>query len=133
MDQQQLSNRLEDRVADVPVGAPPIDAMRAAVRRRRNRMTVVGAAAAAAVIAVPESWGTNDTKCGTPQEDTVVIDQGYICQALIPRPVNVESVTVRWSDAPEGSEDWTEFEVDGFPALRSPVVTVSDPTAVSTA
>jgi hypothetical protein len=138
MDQQQLSNRLEDRVADVPVGAPPIDAMRSAVRRRRSRMTVLGAAAAvaviaaggvawqqvdnadprppiasdqpadpdappegyryvgigSAVIAVPETWGSNETECGTPQEDTVVIDQGFICQALIPRPADVDSVRV---------------------------------------
>lgn len=135
---KQLNALLEERVADVPVGAPPIDAMRAAVRRRRTRMTVLGAAAAVvviaaggvawqqvgeadpqlpvasdpladpdappegyryvgigtAVIAVPEAWGTNEIQCGTPQKDTVVIDQGVTCLALVSRPADVESVRV---------------------------------------
>lgn len=169
MDQQQLSNRLEERVADVPVGAPPIDAMRSAVRRRRGRMAVLGAAAAVAVIAaggvawqqvddpapqppaasdppadpdappegyryvgigtaviaVPEDWGTNDTKCGTPQEDTVLIDEGAICMALFPRPAKVESVQISWSPMPEHSDLWAPFELDGEEALRSPELSTS--------
>lgn len=159
-----LNTLLEERVADVPVGAPPIDAMRAAVRRRRSRMTVLGAVAAVAaiaaggvvwqqldapdaqppvasdppadtppdgyryvgigtaVIAVPEDWGTNDTECGTPMSDTVVIDQGVICMALIPRPASVESVEIAASRImPPGAETWSTFELDGQPALRSPV------------
>ncbi|GAA4374313.1 PASTA domain-containing protein [Nocardioides caricicola] len=162
-----LNTLLEERVADLPVGAPPIDAMRAAVRRRRSRMTVLGAAAAVvvvtagvvaldafdstpdpkppvasdppvatdappagyryvgignAVIAVPEDWGTNDTECGTPMSDTVVIDQGVICMALIPRPASVESVEIAASRImPPGAETWSTFELDGQPALRSPV------------
>ena len=162
----QLSTLLEKRVADVPVGPPPIDAMRAAVRRRRNRTAVLASAAAvvviaagavgwqaagfdpdlrppvasepptnpdvppaghrfvgvgAAVIAVPESWGTNETECGTPQADTVVIDQGAICAADVPRPASVDSIEAR---APLDGEDfsgWTEGEVDGAAVLRSPV------------
>ncbi len=50
MDQQQLIDRLEARVADVPVGAPPLDAMRTAVRRRRSRVTVLAAAVAVAAL-----------------------------------------------------------------------------------
>lgn len=168
MDQQQLSDRLEERVADVPVGAPPIDAMRSAVRRRRGRMTVLGAAAAVAVIAaggiawqqlddpapqppvaadppadpdappagyryvgigdvviaVPETWGTNEIECSTPQEDTVVIDQAVTCLALVPRPADVESVSIQTYGtnigggiAPRGGH------IDGERAYWTPVVT----------
>ena len=167
MDQQQLSDRLEDRVADLPVGAPPLDAMRSAVRRRRSRLTVLGAAAVvvlvagglviqaadtspdprppvvadppaevdeppaghryvgigAAVVAVPDEWGTNETECGTPQEDTVIIDQGVICLALFPRPKNVDSVDVRPYYDGLDLDDWVERDVDGERVLWSPVST----------
>ncbi|WP_243059601.1 PASTA domain-containing protein [Nocardioides sp. SR21] len=170
-----LNTLLEERVADIPVGAPPIDAMRSAVRRRRSRMTALGAAAAVAVIAaggvawqqldepaarppvasdppadpdappegsryvgygpaviaVPEAWGTNDTECGTPQEDTVVIDQGAICLALIPRPADVESVEVRPGETFEDTSAWTSAEIDGEEALRSPVETADGLTSGS--
>lgn len=164
MDQQQLSDRLEGRVADLPVGAPPLDAMRAAVRRRRSRVMVVAAAVTvaalgtgaavwraadpdprppvasetpdidvppaghryvgvgSAVIAVPDDWGTNETECGTPMEDTVVIDQGAICMALVPRPADVESVEVRPLNSDiDDFRSWTETEIDGERAYRSPV------------
>lgn len=52
MNEQQLIDRLDARAADVPVGAPPVDAMRAAVRRRRSRASVLVAAAAVVAIAV---------------------------------------------------------------------------------
>lgn len=48
---EHLTTLLEERVADIPVGAPPIDAMRAAARRRRGRTAVLAAAAAVVVIA----------------------------------------------------------------------------------
>lgn len=163
MDQQQLKERLEDRAADVPVGAPPIDAMRAAVRRRRGRTAVLAAAAAVAVIAagsvgwqladrdsqtpvvtdppvvtdvppegfryvgigraviaVPNAWGTNETECGTPQSDTVIVDVGAICLALVPRPDGVESIEVRPPYETMDIGGWTPFEIAGQPALRAP-------------
>lgn len=162
-----LNTLLEERVADVPVGAPPIGAMRSAVRRRRSRMTVLGAAAAvaviaaggvawqqvgasdpqppvasdppadpdappeghryvgigSAVIAVPEAWGTNETECGTPQQDTVVIDQGAICLAMVPRPADVDSVRIEPHYEGADYSTWVERDIDGEPALWSPVST----------
>jgi hypothetical protein len=41
---------------------------------------------------VPEAWGMNRTRCGTPMKDTVVLDGGGICLALVPRPEGVESL-----------------------------------------
>lgn len=165
MDEQQLIDRLEERVADVPVGVVPIDAMRTTARRRRGRLAVLAAAAAvavisagavawqtidtdpatpvatdppadpdappaghryvgigSAVIAVPEDWGTNETECGTPVEDTVMIDVGMTCLALIPRPADVESVEVRPLYPEENVAGWTEDEIDGEQALWSPVL-----------
>lgn len=167
MDQQQLSDRLEDRVADVPVGAAPIDAMRSAVRRRRSRMTVLAAATAvvlvvggglviqtldtssdpqppvaadppadsdlppdgyryvgigAAVVAVPETWGTNEIECGTPVKDTAVIDLGAICAMLVPRPVDVDSVEVRAAfEDVDVARGFSEIDIDGIRAYWSPV------------
>lgn len=161
----QLSTLLEERAADVPVGAPPIDAMRASVRRRRSRMTVLGAAAAVtviaaggvawqavdadpqppvasdapdpdlppaghryvgigtAVIAVPEEWGTNETECGTPMEDTLVINVGVTCAALVMRPDDVDSVRVEPYYEGADFSTWVERAIDGEPALWSPVGT----------
>lgn len=47
-----------------------------------------------AAIAVPQSWGTNVTRCGVPQQDTVVIDVGATDACLTKRPRGVESVEV---------------------------------------
>ena len=46
-----------------------------------------------AAIAVPVQWGTNESRCGTPQQDTDLIDDpsaALLC--LAPRPIGVESV-----------------------------------------
>jgi hypothetical protein len=52
MDQQQLIDRLEERVVGIPVGVAPVDAMRAAVRRRRRgRATVLAAVVACVALA----------------------------------------------------------------------------------
>lgn len=45
-------------------------------------------------IEVPAGWGTNRTTCGTPVRDTVVVDEGAICLALVPRPEGVETIRV---------------------------------------
>ncbi|CAI9412184.1 PASTA domain-containing protein [Nocardioides sp. T2.26MG-1] len=73
------------------------------------------------VAAVPESWGTNRTDCGTPVEDTVVIDQGVTCMALVPRPADVDSLTVLTGSAAGDTQDWEHVDVAGEPALRSQI------------
>lgn len=47
-----------------------------------------------AAIAVPTGWGTNKSRCGTPQKDTVVIDVGAIGYCAVSRPARVESVEI---------------------------------------
>lgn len=76
-------------------------------------------------VAVPEEWGRNQTECGTPQTDTVVIDQGVVCLALVPRPAGVESVELHRRRPVEsgglGSADTTSVQVAGRRAERSEV------------
>ena len=73
-------------------------------------------------IAVPEDWGTNRLSCGTPQKDTVIIDQGFVCLAQFPRPKGVESVHVYpgWYGAygERGKVETESFDLDGEPAER---------------
>lgn len=44
------------------------------------------------LVTVPESWGINETVCGTPVKDTVVRDQGAVASCLTQRPPGVSSV-----------------------------------------
>lgn len=74
-----------------------------------------------AVIAVPDSWGTNATGCGTPTRDTVVVDQGVVPLCLLPYPSDTTSVDIRGRNAVDEIQGWTPIEVDGEAALRSPV------------
>jgi hypothetical protein len=57
----------------------------------RTRLVGIGHAA----IAVPVSWGTNQTHCGTPLSDTVVIDVGGIEACFVPMPRDVDSVELQ--------------------------------------
>lgn len=72
-----------------------------------------------AAIAVPEEWGTNQSSCGTPQEDTVVIDLALdgFCQKA--RPKGVESVEVA-SGRPTRFDFHADetFDIDGVRAER---------------
>ncbi|MFD7161585.1 PASTA domain-containing protein [Kribbella sp. NPDC059898] len=74
-----------------------------------------------AAIAVPEEWGTNQSYCGTPQNDTVLIDEppnGY-CQKT--RPKGIDSVALT-SGKPIGFEADSTFEIDGVQAERQRTV-----------
>jgi hypothetical protein len=73
------------------------------------------------VAAVPQGWGTNKTDCGTPQEDTVVIDQGVTCLALVPRPADVDSLAIQPTFEGLDTAGWAATEVAGERALRSPL------------
>lgn len=74
-------------------------------------------------VAVPEEWGTNETRCGTPMKDTVVLDQGAICLAGIPRRTGIESVEILdgwWGGLGSRSDVETQsVEVAGQPAERT--------------
>lgn len=67
---------------------PPVSAPSVAPIPPGSRLVGIGHAA----IAVPESWGTNETQCGTPKKDTVVIDVGATAACATGRPANVDSV-----------------------------------------
>jgi hypothetical protein len=66
MDQQQLTDLLEHRVAGIPIGVAPVDAMRTAVRRRRTRAAVL--AAVAVVVALAAGVAAWQGSGGGPQE-----------------------------------------------------------------
>lgn len=71
-------------------------------------------------IAVPQEWGTNQVRCGTPQRDTVIINGGDGALCLPPRPSGVESVWLRTKPEkwyPKFSADEI-FEIDGVRAER---------------
>jgi hypothetical protein len=69
-------------------------------------------------IAVPNEWGTNDTHCGTPMSDTVVInvDVTAACAALYPE--GVESVELRYGEPYSYMRFDRTIEVDGVRAER---------------
>lgn len=73
-----------------------------------------------AVIAVPESWGANATRCGTPTRDTVIVDEGVVETCATAYPADTTSVHVRPRNAVDQVDTWTPIEIDGEPALRSP-------------
>jgi hypothetical protein len=69
---------------------PPPDAPRQAVAPPGMRLVGLGHAA----ITLPEGWGTNATRCGTPTRDTVVIDVGAVPACGAARPADVDSVEI---------------------------------------
>lgn len=71
-----------------------------------------------AAVAVPESWGTNKTHCGTPKKDTVIVHDGATATCLTPRPVDVESVEVGHGDPRFDFSADREVEIDGVAAQR---------------
>lgn len=71
-----------------------------------------------AAIAVPKHWGTNQLRCYTPQQDTVVIDTGgSIPMCLAARPDGVDSVSVG-TRKPFGFHAEETFQIDGVRAER---------------
>jgi hypothetical protein len=80
-------------------------------------MRLVGVGRAA--IAVPEGWGTNRLRCGTPVADTVVLDVGSAPACTTARPRGIESVRVAHGTRPPGFQADRTVPVDGEPAERS--------------
>lgn len=69
-------------------------------------------------IAVPEAWGTNRTRCGTPVRDTVVINVGAIELCLIGRPKGVDSVEIVQGEPRFDFEADSTVVIDGLEAQR---------------
>ena len=78
-----------------------------------------------AIIAVPESWSTNEAQCGTPQANTVVINTSWYASCVAGRPDGVASLEVRAIEALPSYPDFgdaTETRIDGAAALLTPQV-----------
>ena len=76
-----------------------------------------------AIIAVPESWSTNEAQCGTPQADTVIINVTWVRACAIARPDGVASLEVQTVDQLPSFPPFdggTETTIDGAPALLTP-------------
>jgi hypothetical protein len=69
-------------------------------------------------IAVPEEWGTNETRCGTPQKDTVVINVGAVDACATARPEGVESVELVQDEPRFDFRADSTFHIDGEEAQR---------------
>lgn len=80
-------------------------------------MRLVGVGRSA--IAVPDDWGTNRLRCGTPTHDTVVLDVGYVPACQASRPKGVESVRVDHGGRPDGFVAAQTVSLAGDPAERT--------------
>ncbi|WP_427888894.1 PASTA domain-containing protein [Kribbella sp. GL6] len=72
-----------------------------------------------AAIAVPADWPTNKASCGTPRQDTVLIDDPsavHLCASS--RPTGVDSVGLYYGQPPRGFHADETFEIDGVRAER---------------
>ena len=70
-----------------------------------------------AVIEVPNAWGTNDVRCGTPLHDTVVIDVWLVEACGVLRPPDARSVELR-NEPADGFVANERLTVDGVAAER---------------
>lgn len=98
----------------VPGPQPPAASPAPAAPSTGQRLVGVGHAA----IAVPQRWGTNDARCGTPQKDTVIIDVGAIDACATARPQGVESVEVTQGEPRFDFTPDQTLTVDGVTAQR---------------
>jgi hypothetical protein len=72
-----------------------------------------------AAIAVPAGWPTNKSRCGTPMQDTVQIDDPsamLFCGAF--RPAGVESVELHYGSPRADFRADETFQIGGVPAER---------------
>lgn len=91
------------------------------------------------MVAVPDRWSTNDTRCGQPLSDTVDFsDSGAVRSCLVRgserfsvlRPIDLSSpVGDIWLDIQQGDA----VTIDGTPARRTSYCLVSDPPDCSSA
>jgi hypothetical protein len=77
-------------------------------------------------VAVPEAWPTNKENCGTPMEDTIMIDRGGMNQCQQPRPSGVESVELTEHVPWYGFHSDETIVIGGVPAKRQRTVCIDD-------
>ena len=71
-------------------------------------------------VSVPEGWGTNQTHCGTPQRDTVVLDAAAVELCIAPRPQGIDSVSlIRGRPFDFGAAQ--TVQIDGVTAEAEPI------------
>ncbi|MFF0264901.1 PASTA domain-containing protein [Kribbella sp. NPDC004536] len=72
-----------------------------------------------AVIAVPADWPTNKSNCGTPRQDTLLLDDPTEAQlCMFYRPAGVESVQLANGGPRADFRADRTLEIDGVPAER---------------
>ena len=101
----------------VTSGSPSAEAPQPVVTPDGMRLVGIGHAA----IAVPDDWGTNDTTCGRPMHDTVIIDEGSVGLCLYvggSRTSTPDSVRIE-THSPLSTLLVANFEIDGVAAQRS--------------
>ena len=103
-------------VLSPPEAQPPMSSPAPGPAVPPDGMRFVGIGHAA--IAVPEEWGTNETRCGTPQHDTVVIDASVIPACSFRRPNSVESVELTAGSRRFDFATDREISIDGVSADR---------------
>lgn len=101
---------------------PPVSSPAATTPPAGMRFVGVGHAA----ILIPEDWGTNETRCGTPQEDTIVIDDPVTDLCLTRRPDKVESVELSTGGQRFDFTADHEITIDGVVADRQVTTCQSD-------
>ena len=74
-----------------------------------------------AAVEVPDSWATNESSCGTPMVDTVVVDVAASPLCYVPRPRGVESIQLEEARPGDFKADET-VEIDGVRAEDDSVV-----------
>ncbi|HET6153668.1 MAG TPA: PASTA domain-containing protein [Marmoricola sp.] len=80
-----------------------------------------------AAIAVPDAWGTNDTRCGTPVHPTVIIDESGTVLCLFTTPRTVDNVQVALGVPPSQPTPTHQVTIDGVPARRNDAVCRDEP------
>jgi hypothetical protein len=73
-------------------------------------------------ITVPQNWGTNQARCGTPTSDTVLVNAWFVQLCLVPRPDGVESIELGEGEPGPAFKFHFRaeelFEIDGVQAQR---------------
>ena len=106
-----------------PVAGP--DATAAPAAPAGTRLVGIGHAA----IAVPEGWGTNQTTCGKPTSNTVVIDQGVVPLCATTLPQTVSDVRLQVSPDLSNSPEFTiaaPINIDGVTARKTALQCTSE-------
>lgn len=116
--------RTDAETSGLPVDTPTV----ARVPQAPPGMRLVGMGRIA--VAVPESWSTNDVKCGTPMSDSVVFDSEGVRSCLVrpDQPVSSLHIVSSFSSLAEPflSAATPADEVDGVATRRTPVAIVVD-------